>query len=128
METIAEIGKLSAAEFEIERALDRMHAEWRTLTMPLEPHGTTYVLSGVDHIFATLDEQLVKTYGALSGYLLTHLLTYLLTHSLTYLLTLKVLDARLTLHCLLTYLLTYSLTYLLTLKVLDARLTLHCSV
>ena len=65
MEVLAEVGALVAAEYAVERALEKMNSEWRAVEMPLEEHkpSGTPVISDADSIFAMLDEQLVKTHA-----------------------------------------------------------------
>ena len=62
---LEEVGHLAAQEHALEKALERMHAEWRHVEMPLEYRADlgTYVLGVVDDVYALLDEHMPRGLG-----------------------------------------------------------------
>ncbi|ETO17700.1 hypothetical protein RFI_19615, partial [Reticulomyxa filosa] len=60
---ISKEGEKAAKEFEIEKALDKMEAQWQGVQFVVEPHKNTktYRLSEVDVIMQQLDEHRVAT-------------------------------------------------------------------
>ena len=63
LELIQKIGESAAKEYQIEKALDKMEAEWEDMSLQLHPYRETgtAVLKGVDDINTILDEQITMT-------------------------------------------------------------------
>ena len=63
VEAIVKVGEISAKEYNIEVALDKMEAEWKEVELDILPYKDTgtSVLKGVDELMALLDEQVTMT-------------------------------------------------------------------
>ena len=63
LETISKIGATAGKEFQIEKALDQMETDWKSIDLQISPYRETgtSVISGVDEIQAILDEQVTMT-------------------------------------------------------------------
>ena len=58
---LQEISEYASKEYRLEKATEKMQAEWKTVQYELGPHRDTYVLRGVDDIQQLLDDHITKT-------------------------------------------------------------------
>jgi dynein heavy chain len=63
IDAIQKIGESAAKEYQIEKALDKMEAEWENMVLQIHPYKETGtgVIKGVDDINVILDEQITMT-------------------------------------------------------------------
>lgn len=63
IQQIQDISERATKEYTLERTLDKMQLDWRTILFELHEHRETWVLHELDTIQQVLDDHLVKTQG-----------------------------------------------------------------
>lgn len=63
MQQIQDISERATKEWNLEKALDKMQQEWRTISFELGPLRETFILREVDAVQQVLDDHIVKTQG-----------------------------------------------------------------